>query len=91
MPSTLADAQNLLSDLIARYCERVDYLMIRLEEAEGTDILLRGDKVETSVKVSPLVDIFALVIRVGGVKLLQPTGNNSGSDRRSDRCGANGW
>ncbi|MEH1835367.1 MAG: TldD/PmbA family protein [Nostoc sp.] len=47
MPTTFADAQNLLSDLIARNCERVDYLMIRLEEAEATDILLRGDKVET--------------------------------------------
>lgn len=47
MPTTLADAQNLLSDLISRYSSRVDYLMIRLEEAEGTDILLRGDKVET--------------------------------------------
>jgi TldD protein len=47
MPTTLADAQNLLSDLIAQYSGRVDYLMIRLEEAEGTDILLRGDKVET--------------------------------------------
>ncbi|WP_341524593.1 TldD/PmbA family protein [Nostoc sp. UHCC 0302] len=47
MPTTLADAQNLLSDLITRYSSRVDYLMIRLEEAEGTDILLRGDKVET--------------------------------------------
>ncbi len=47
MPTLLADAQNLLSDLIARYSSRVDYLVIRLEEAEGTDILLRGDKVET--------------------------------------------
>jgi TldD protein len=47
MHSQLADAQNLLSDLIARYSSRVDYLMIRLEEAEDTDILLRGDKVET--------------------------------------------
>ncbi|WP_016952833.1 TldD/PmbA family protein [Anabaena sp. PCC 7108] len=47
MPKTLADVQNLLSELIARYSHRVDYLMIRLEEAEGTDILLRGDKVET--------------------------------------------
>ena len=47
MPTTLADAQNLLSDLIARYSSRVDYLMIRLEEAEGTDILLRGDEIET--------------------------------------------
>ncbi|MBD2363037.1 TldD/PmbA family protein [Anabaena minutissima FACHB-250] len=47
MLTTLADVQNLLSDLIARYSSRVDYLMIRLEESEGTDILLRGDKVET--------------------------------------------
>ncbi|BAZ37992.1 peptidase U62 modulator of DNA gyrase [Calothrix sp. NIES-4101] len=47
MATKLADAQNLLSELISRYASRVDYLMIRLEEAEGTDILLRGDKVET--------------------------------------------
>ncbi|MEA5619559.1 TldD/PmbA family protein [Cronbergia sp. UHCC 0137] len=47
MPNKLADIQNLLSDLIARYSSRVDYLMIRLEEAEGTDIFLRGEKVET--------------------------------------------
>jgi TldD protein len=47
MPKLLADVQNLLTDLIHRYSSRVDYLMIRVEEAEGTDILLRGDKVET--------------------------------------------
>lgn len=47
MSTLLADTQNLLADLIARYSPRVDYLTIRLEEAEGTDILLRGDKVET--------------------------------------------
>ncbi|TAE59311.1 MAG: TldD/PmbA family protein [Nostocales cyanobacterium] len=47
MPNLLADIQNLLSDLISRYSSRVDYLMIRLEQAEETDILLRGDKVET--------------------------------------------
>ncbi|BAZ26689.1 peptidase U62 modulator of DNA gyrase [Kalymmatonema gypsitolerans NIES-4073] len=47
MQTLLADAQNVLSDLLKRYSSRVDYLMIRLEEAEGTDILLRGDKVET--------------------------------------------
>ncbi|MEA5578955.1 TldD/PmbA family protein [Anabaena sp. UHCC 0451] len=47
MPNLLADVQNLLSELISRYSSRVDYLMIRLEEAEETDILLRGDKVET--------------------------------------------
>lgn len=43
----LADAKNLLTDLIARYRHRVDYLAIRLEEAEGTDIFLRSDKIET--------------------------------------------
>ncbi|HEY9872306.1 MAG TPA: TldD/PmbA family protein, partial [Candidatus Obscuribacterales bacterium] len=47
MPTLLTDAKNLLSELVARYRNRVDYLAIRLEEAEGTDILLRGDKVET--------------------------------------------
>ncbi|NMG10535.1 TldD/PmbA family protein [Brasilonema sp. UFV-L1] len=47
MPTLLADAQNLLSDLLKRYSSRVDYLMIRLEQAEGTDIFLRGDKVES--------------------------------------------
>ncbi|MCF4970245.1 TldD/PmbA family protein [Nostoc sp. CMAA1605] len=47
MATKLADAQNLISDLISRYSSHVDYLMIRIEEAEGTDILLRGDKVET--------------------------------------------
>ncbi|MBW4480688.1 MAG: TldD/PmbA family protein [Tolypothrix brevis GSE-NOS-MK-07-07A] len=53
MHSQLTDAQNLLSDLIAHYSSRVDYLMIRLEEAEDTDISLRGDKVETlSVGIS---------------------------------------
>jgi TldD protein len=47
MPTLLTDAKSLLSDLIARYRSRVDYLAIRLEEAEGTDILLRGDKIES--------------------------------------------
>lgn len=47
MPTLLADARNLLSDLVARYRSQVDYLAIRLEEAEGTDIFLRGEKVET--------------------------------------------
>ncbi len=47
MPTVLADTKNLLSDLIARYRSRVDYLAIRLEDSEGTSILLRGDKVET--------------------------------------------
>jgi TldD protein len=47
MPTVIADAKNLLSDLIARYRSRVDYLAIRLENSEGTSILLQGDKVET--------------------------------------------
>jgi TldD protein len=47
MSTVLTDAKNLLTDLIARYRHRVDYLAIRLEEAEGTDILLRGDRIET--------------------------------------------
>ncbi len=47
MPTVLADTKNLLSDLIARYRSRVDYLAIRLEDSEGTSILLQGDKVET--------------------------------------------
>ncbi len=47
MPTVLTDAKNLLSDLIVRYRSRVDYLAIRLEDSEGTSILLQGDKVET--------------------------------------------
>lgn len=47
MASELADVSNLLSDLITRYRHQVDYLAIRLEESEGTNILLRGDRVET--------------------------------------------
>jgi TldD protein len=47
MPTSLTDTKTLLADLIARYQTQVDYLAIRLEEAEGTDILLRGNKVET--------------------------------------------
>jgi TldD protein len=47
LSTSLADTKNLLADLIARYRSQVDYLAIRLEEAEGTDILLRGNKVET--------------------------------------------
>ncbi len=47
MPTLLTDVKNLLSELVECYRPRVDYLIIRLEEAEGTDIFLRGDKVET--------------------------------------------
>ncbi len=41
------NAKDRLTDLIARYRSRVDYLAVRLEAAEGTDILLRGNKIET--------------------------------------------
>ncbi len=47
MSKTLKDAQNLLTDLMRRYRSQVDFLSIRLEESEGTDILLRGGRVET--------------------------------------------
>ncbi|MGD1700872.1 TldD/PmbA family protein [Dapis sp. BLCC M229] len=47
MPISLTEAKNLLSDLLANYSHQVDYLAIRLEESQGTDILLRGHKIET--------------------------------------------
>ena len=43
----LADYKTVLSDLITHYRDKVDFLAIRVEESEGTNILLRGDKVET--------------------------------------------
>ena len=47
MLSTFDRYTNEIIDLVARYRDRIDYLAIRLEESEGTDILLRGGKVET--------------------------------------------
>ena len=47
MPTLFVDVQNSLADLISRYRHRVDYLAIRLEEIEGTNIFLRSSKVET--------------------------------------------
>jgi len=47
MPTVLADAQNLLADLMTRYRSQVDYLAIRLENSQGTSIFLQGDQVET--------------------------------------------
>jgi len=41
MTDTLNDYKNLISELINRYKNRVDFLTIRLEEARGTNILLR--------------------------------------------------
>lgn len=43
----ITDGKNLLTDMISRYRNQVDYLIIRLESASGTDIFLRGDKIET--------------------------------------------
>ncbi len=47
MSHSFADYRNPLTELIARYRDRVDFLAIRLEQSEGTNILLRGDRVET--------------------------------------------
>jgi TldD protein len=47
MATLPSNAKDLVADLIARYRVRVDYLAVRLEAAEGTDILLRGNKIET--------------------------------------------
>jgi len=47
MANLPANIKDLLSELMARYRSRVDYLAIRIEAAEGADILLRGNKVET--------------------------------------------
>ncbi len=47
MSQFLQDYRNLLTDLLSRYQSQIDFLSIRLEEAESTDILLRGDRIET--------------------------------------------
>lgn len=47
MSRALTDYQNIITELIDRYKHRVDFLAIRVEEARGTNILLRADKVET--------------------------------------------
>lgn len=54
MVKLLTDTKNLLSDFMKRYQNQVDYLAIRLEESEGTDILLRRDKIETLCESSSL-------------------------------------
>ena len=41
------DYRNLLSEVIERYRHRVDFLSIRLEEAEGSNILIRNGQVES--------------------------------------------
>ncbi|MDX2241752.1 MAG: TldD/PmbA family protein [Leptolyngbyaceae cyanobacterium bins.302] len=47
MATLPANTKDLLTDLMTRYRSQVDYLAVRLEAAEGTDILLRGTKIET--------------------------------------------
>jgi TldD protein len=45
--SIFSDYRSRLSELIARYRERVDFLAIRLEQSAGTQILLRTGKLES--------------------------------------------
>jgi TldD protein len=47
MSDLFAANKNLLADLIDRYGDRVDFLTIRLEQVEETNIALRKKKVET--------------------------------------------
>ncbi|MCC5898278.1 MAG: TldD/PmbA family protein [Phormidium sp. GEM2.Bin31] len=47
MANPLADLQNQISDTLKRYQHRVDYLAIRLEASEGTDIFIRGIQKES--------------------------------------------
>ena len=47
MSDLFAEHKNRLTELIARYRDRVDFLTIRLEQAEETNILLRSSKIET--------------------------------------------
>ncbi|MDR9404296.1 MAG: DNA gyrase modulator, partial [Halothece sp. Uz-M2-17] len=43
----MTNYRSLLSDLIQKYRDRADFILIRLEESDSTDILLRGNKIET--------------------------------------------
>ena len=47
MSDTFAEHKNRLTELIAKYRDRVDFLSIRLEQAEETNISLRTDRIET--------------------------------------------
>ncbi|MGB2926624.1 MAG: TldD/PmbA family protein [Limnothrix sp.] len=47
MSSNLAEYKNQLTDFIQQYRQQVDFLTIRLEQSEGSSILLRNHKVET--------------------------------------------
>jgi len=41
------DLKTLLTDLLRQYRDRVDFLALRVEDAEGTNIVLRGNQIET--------------------------------------------
>ncbi len=45
--TTFSEYKNLLTDLMQQYNHQVDFLAIRLEQSDGTSILLRGDQIET--------------------------------------------
>ncbi|HEY9878539.1 MAG TPA: TldD/PmbA family protein [Leptolyngbyaceae cyanobacterium] len=47
MAFSFEQAKDILTELIRRHCDRTDYLAIRLEQSEATDILLRGGRIET--------------------------------------------
>ena len=47
MSAQFAEHKNRLTELIAKYKDRVDFLTIRLEQAEETNILLRVNRIET--------------------------------------------
>ena len=47
MSDTFAEHKNQLAELINQYKDRVDFLTIRLEQAEETNIVLRNSNVET--------------------------------------------
>jgi TldD protein len=47
MAFSIDDAKTRLDDLCATWSQQVDYLAIRLEQSEGTDIFLRGSTIET--------------------------------------------
>ena len=47
MSNLFAEQKNLLTDLINRYSGCVDFLIIRLEQAEDTNIALRNNRIET--------------------------------------------
>ncbi len=45
--TALTEHKNVLTELIQKHRTSIDFLSIRLERAEGTDILLRGGQIET--------------------------------------------